>query len=375
MIHSRHRPDQRTGARLAAASRPSARRGGAHLSALGNQAAQHHRRNDTGLPDGLRTGIETLSGLDLADVRVHRNSSEPARLHAYAFTRGRDIHLAPYQEQQLPHEAWHVVQQKQGRVRRASRPPQAPMNADPALEHEAARMGRRAVAAKADPAAADALQTRSPTQPVVQMAPNQAGTADPAHLLDMVRRLEAEGLTREQILDRISEAHAGNDQRYIYTDRYGWIDLRHFGAAGSLAQGWGSVVTEGLGFGNEVLQWATEWGDDYRSGFSPEDIPSNAAGAEFGDDYVSEDEPLSDSLERWLQDAGARRQSDRIAGRDNLPATDPSARGGADRGSSNASRTQSTVSDNAPVNDFVNEWNRGWRALSTPEGWYRLFAY
>ncbi|NWP89475.1 eCIS core domain-containing protein, partial [Escherichia coli] len=73
--------------------------------------------NRTGLPDGLKNGIETLSGLSLDDVRVHRGSSRPAAVQAQAYAQGSEIHLAPGQEHHLPHEAWHVVQQKQGRVR------------------------------------------------------------------------------------------------------------------------------------------------------------------------------------------------------------------------------------------------------------------
>src|ERR1700752_1014232 len=69
-----------------------------------------------GLPPRLRSGVEALSGIAMDDVRVHRNSSEPAKLGALAFTRGAEIHLGPGQEGHLPHEAWHVVQQKQGRV-------------------------------------------------------------------------------------------------------------------------------------------------------------------------------------------------------------------------------------------------------------------
>jgi len=34
--------------------------------------------NKTGLPDNLKTGIETLSGTDISDVRVHKNSNKPA---------------------------------------------------------------------------------------------------------------------------------------------------------------------------------------------------------------------------------------------------------------------------------------------------------
>ena len=61
--------------------------------------------------------MEAMSGFSLADVVVHRNSAEPARIGAAAFTKGRDIHLGPGQARHLPHEAWHVVQQKQGRVK------------------------------------------------------------------------------------------------------------------------------------------------------------------------------------------------------------------------------------------------------------------
>lgn len=72
--------------------------------------------NRTGLPDDLKAGVENLSGLAMDDVRVHYNSDKPAQLQAHAYTQGADIHVAPGQEKHLPHEAWHVVQQKQGRV-------------------------------------------------------------------------------------------------------------------------------------------------------------------------------------------------------------------------------------------------------------------
>jgi len=74
-------------------------------------------KNNTGLPDGLKTGIENLSGFNMDDVRVHYNSTKPAQLQAHAFSQGTDIYLSSGQEKHLAHEAWHVVQQKQGRVR------------------------------------------------------------------------------------------------------------------------------------------------------------------------------------------------------------------------------------------------------------------
>ena len=72
--------------------------------------------NNTGLPDNLKAGVENLSGMAMDDVRVHYNSGKPAQLNAYAYTQGTEIHVAPGQKKHLPHEAWHVVQQKQGRV-------------------------------------------------------------------------------------------------------------------------------------------------------------------------------------------------------------------------------------------------------------------
>lgn len=97
------------------------------------------------LPAGLQHGLEALSGQTLDDVRVHRNSAGPAQLEAAAYAQGRDIHLAPGQDHHLPHEAWHVVQQRQGRVRATTDVAGVPVNDNAALEREADTMGRQAV--------------------------------------------------------------------------------------------------------------------------------------------------------------------------------------------------------------------------------------
>jgi hypothetical protein len=95
----------------------------AKLQAMANTyTAQHQqpiqkKENNTGLPDNLKSGIENLSGYSMDDVKVHYNSDKPAQLQAHAYAQGTDIHLASGQEKHLPHEAWHVVQQKQGRVK------------------------------------------------------------------------------------------------------------------------------------------------------------------------------------------------------------------------------------------------------------------
>ena len=107
--------------------------------------AQREATNLTGMPNQLKSGIEALSGVDMSDVRVHRNSSRPAQLNAHAYAQGQDIHLAPGQEQHLPHEAWHVVQQAQGRVRPTMQMAGGvALNDDLGLEREADVMGEKA---------------------------------------------------------------------------------------------------------------------------------------------------------------------------------------------------------------------------------------
>jgi len=103
------------------------------------------RVNRTGLPHPLKTGIESLSGLSMDHVKVHYNSAQPTQLNALAYAQGSDIHLAPGQEQHLPHEAWHVVQQAQGRVRPTVQMKDGvAINEEQGLEREADVMGARA---------------------------------------------------------------------------------------------------------------------------------------------------------------------------------------------------------------------------------------
>ncbi len=113
------------------------------------EAISHTSENHTGMPDRLRSNIETLSGYSLKDVRVHYNSTQPTQLQALAYTQGTEIHIAPGQERYLPHEAWHVVQQKQGRVEPTRQLQGLPVNDNEQLEKEADVMGEQAVQMKA----------------------------------------------------------------------------------------------------------------------------------------------------------------------------------------------------------------------------------
>lgn len=108
-------------------------------------AQREQKPNNTGMPDNLKSGIENLSGYSMDDVKVHYNSDKPSQLNAHAYAQGTDIHVAPGQEQHLPHEAWHVVQQKQGRVQPTMQMKAGvPVNDDVGLESEADVMGAKA---------------------------------------------------------------------------------------------------------------------------------------------------------------------------------------------------------------------------------------
>lgn len=89
------------------------------------------------VPEALRQQAEQKSGLSLQDVRVHYNSLEPNRFQAFGYALGEDIYLAPGRERDLPHELWHVVQQKQGRVRPMQKLEGQNLNTDVRLEREA----------------------------------------------------------------------------------------------------------------------------------------------------------------------------------------------------------------------------------------------
>jgi len=76
----------------------------------------------TGLPDALRSSMESLLGADFSDVKILNNSCLPKSIGAQAYTSGANIHFTSgaYQphsaagQKLLAHELTHVVQQRQG---------------------------------------------------------------------------------------------------------------------------------------------------------------------------------------------------------------------------------------------------------------------
>lgn len=107
---------------------------------------KQEKANNTGLPDQLKSGIEHLSGHSMDDVKVNYNSSKPAEVNAHAYAQGSEIHLANGQEKHLAHEAWHVVQQKELRVKPTTEVNGTKVNDNKSLESEADSMGQKSVA-------------------------------------------------------------------------------------------------------------------------------------------------------------------------------------------------------------------------------------
>ncbi|MBT9314489.1 hypothetical protein [Leptothoe spongobia] len=103
-------------------------------------------QQQVGLPKRLRSGIENLSGYSMADVRVEYNSSVPGKYSALGYAKGRTIHLAKGAENYLPHEAWHMVQQKQGRRPNTTETEGGQtVSTDSRMESEATEKGRKSM--------------------------------------------------------------------------------------------------------------------------------------------------------------------------------------------------------------------------------------
>lgn len=188
-------------------------------SAAASPAAEAPGPNRTGLPDQLKSGIESLSGMRMDHVNVHYNSSQPAQLQAHAYAQGSEIHIAPGQERHLPHEAWHVVQQAQGRVTPTVQTKTGPLNDDSELEQKADRMGEQA------------MQAGVGSQAAAADLPAAPGTVGVAQAAVIQRELDREQLdliaamprsVRIEYLARVSEEEW---QQALNADLF-----NHFGA-------------------------------------------------------------------------------------------------------------------------------------------------
>jgi len=162
------------------------------------------KENDKGLPDNLKTGMENLSGYSMDDIEVHRNSDKPAQLQAQAYAQGTDIHLGPGQEKHLPHEAWHVVQQKQGRVKPTMQMKgKVDINDDVGLEKEADVMGAKALNM---PIKRESVFSESGNTTKTTQLQNKEKSSD-EDSFDLVDTIDEDNIKAEKKVEPKSETH------------------------------------------------------------------------------------------------------------------------------------------------------------------------
>jgi len=170
------------------------------------------KENKTGLPDQLKSGIENLSGHAMDDVKVHYNSSQPAQLNAHAYAQGNQIHIAPGQDKHLAHEAWHVVQQKQGRVKPTKQlKSSVAINDDAGLEKEADMMGAKALNQHIVKTDKQSIQKK-------KMATPSPGNNKPIQRLSFFvngNRVKTEDMTYVELKQLLSEMKQNKDEAAI----------------------------------------------------------------------------------------------------------------------------------------------------------------
>lgn len=184
----------------------------AQMKAMGSgnsgRAPIQQQANEGGLPANIQHGVEKLSGQNMSDVQVHRNSDKPAQLNAHAYAQGNQIHLGPGQEKHLPHEAWHVAQQKQGRVKPTKQlKSDVQINDDEGLEKEADLMGQKAL----DIGNAE-LSIETPKGGAVQQASASSTTQLKADLDQLQNAANnSENVSQLQSLGEIANQDQGNE--------------------------------------------------------------------------------------------------------------------------------------------------------------------
>ncbi len=113
--------------------------------------------NKTGMPDGVKSKMESSFNTDFSNVNIHSDSSKATEAGALAYTQGSNIHFAPGQfkpdtnsgQQLLGHELTHVVQQREGRVQPTKMLGNGmAVNDDKGLEQEADSLGKKAAQMK-----------------------------------------------------------------------------------------------------------------------------------------------------------------------------------------------------------------------------------
>ncbi|MEM7102180.1 MAG: DUF4157 domain-containing protein [Bacteroidota bacterium] len=111
--------------------------------------------NKTGMPDGVKSKMETAFQSDFSNVKMIPNSNKAFDIGAQAFAQGNEVHFAPgkfnpntHEGQELiGHELAHINQQQEGRVQANSQLKGQPFNDQSNLEKEAEQSGKKAASA------------------------------------------------------------------------------------------------------------------------------------------------------------------------------------------------------------------------------------
>ncbi len=149
------------------------------------------------------------------------------------------------------------------------------------------------------------------------IAPNQEGATSSIQIAQQIQILEQnKTYNAARILTLMRKGKRGNDSRYFYSDQHGWIDSRHFFMTARLSLVIGQYEAIAFGFMIECWQWIR--GEP--SGFSYEDLSSNAAGAEFGD-WIrnSPQDDVASIFQLWCAKHGTRLPDDPAANLASLP--------------------------------------------------------
>lgn len=185
--------------------------------------------NKTGMPDVLKNGIEHHSGISMDDVKVHYNSDKPSQLQAHAYAQGTDIHIAPGQEKHLAHEAWHVVQQKQGRVQPTRQMKgKVAINDDKGLEKEADRMGAKALQTSRQDIQPNLLKKVALSISPLQRVMNTAGGFSATHSLPATVSDQVQFSGNQPLSNSSSKAEVYVTRLKSQTDPADLLNMRHW---------------------------------------------------------------------------------------------------------------------------------------------------
>ena len=182
---------------------------------VGNRAVQRMLIQRTVEPEPLRghslsrRGVESVVSIDLG-LPVHYNSAGP-QIYAEAFSQRQEPQLGRHETHVIPHEAWHVVEPRLGRVTRTTNILQTKLAVGPANDH---------YEQDADRVAATVMQTSGPAAPQIQRQgleeEDQTIQTKPlvSTITPLIQRQESDE-TEEDVIQRRSDARSDGSQSRV----------------------------------------------------------------------------------------------------------------------------------------------------------------